>query len=324
MKRATTVIMALAVAVTFSFGMMSSEVQAASKPSKVTGIKASRTTSSVTLTWKKAKRTKGYRIYKKTNGKYKRIKTTKSRKYTVKKLKSGKAYYFKVRAYRKVNGKTYWGKTSSTKTVVTKTVSTPNDANNSGENSTTTPSAPTTTVIGGQTITVGGTYDIEPMKNVNLTGDAEKPVLTGVKVTSIDLNNGITYGTTKEGLNVVISENTITVGKAKTNDYDYDIVFSSLGGHAYYTQSNNENTKIYWTCDGTEPKVGQADETGSCEYTIQNSGIAIETQLHGTTCNGSFTIFDKNKTLSHPNIFWLKIYKDGKYIGERYIAYNVK
>ena len=39
---------------------------------------------------------------------------------TVKKLKSGKKYSFRVRAYKKVGGKTYYGAWSKTKSVKVK------------------------------------------------------------------------------------------------------------------------------------------------------------------------------------------------------------
>ncbi|MCR2033873.1 fibronectin type III domain-containing protein, partial [Anaerofustis stercorihominis] len=64
----------------------------------------------------------GYKIYrstKKTKG-YKLIKTTKSRSYTNKKLKSKKTYYYKVRAYKKVGKKTVYSPYSSVKKVKVK------------------------------------------------------------------------------------------------------------------------------------------------------------------------------------------------------------
>lgn len=63
-----------------------------------------------TLTWKKASKADGYVIYRSTkkNGKYKKIKVVKGAKnvkYTDKKVKSKKTYYYKVCAYKgKVNG----------------------------------------------------------------------------------------------------------------------------------------------------------------------------------------------------------------------------
>lgn len=92
------------------------------KPAKVKKLKAkSTTTKSVSLSWKKVTGATGYRVYKydsKTK-KWVKIKSTKSTSYTVKKLKSGTKYKFRVKAYKKLNGKTYWGSASETLTVKT-------------------------------------------------------------------------------------------------------------------------------------------------------------------------------------------------------------
>ena len=91
------------------------------KPGKVTGLTVkSISAKKVKLTWKK-KSSDGYEIYMKTNnGKYKKIKTIKSAKttsYTVKKLKKGKKYTFKVRAYRLDGSKKVYGKFSAAKKI---------------------------------------------------------------------------------------------------------------------------------------------------------------------------------------------------------------
>ena len=67
--------------------------------------------------WSKVKGVAGYQIYRATkkNGKYKKVATVKKAKTvkkTVKKLKKGKKYWFKVRTYTKIKGKTYTGKWS--------------------------------------------------------------------------------------------------------------------------------------------------------------------------------------------------------------------
>ena len=88
-------------------------------PAKVKGFSVKKKFS-VTLSWKKVTGAKGYQIYfsKKKNGKYKLLKTIKkgkTKKYVVKKPKSGKIYY-KVRAY--VNddkGKKKYGEFSAIK-----------------------------------------------------------------------------------------------------------------------------------------------------------------------------------------------------------------
>lgn len=71
----------------------------------------------ISLTLKKVKGATGYRIKYSTNKKLKKAVTIKCKKVkvTVKKLKTGKKYYFKVQAYKVVNGKTYYGKWSKVK-----------------------------------------------------------------------------------------------------------------------------------------------------------------------------------------------------------------
>lgn len=71
----------------------------------------------ITIKWIKISGAKGYKIYRSTskNGKYSLIKTTTSSSYTNSKLKKGGRYYYKVRAYRIVNGKTIYGNYSPIK-----------------------------------------------------------------------------------------------------------------------------------------------------------------------------------------------------------------
>lgn len=93
-----------------------SEEKTVKKPGKVTGLAIKRLSAKkAKLTWKK-KSSDGYELYMKTgNGKYKKIKTIKNAKttsYTIKKLKKGKKYTFKVRAYRLEGTKKVYGKFS--------------------------------------------------------------------------------------------------------------------------------------------------------------------------------------------------------------------
>lgn len=72
------------------------------------------------VTWKMTTGAQGYEIYKSTekNGTYVyagKVKGSGRVSYTAKKLKKGVAHYFKVRAYRKSGGKTYYGKFSAVK-----------------------------------------------------------------------------------------------------------------------------------------------------------------------------------------------------------------
>lgn len=88
------------------------------KLSKVTNLKGRK----VKLSWKKVKNADGYQIRYATNKKFTKGKknvTAKASatKKTIKKLKKKKTYYFKIRAYKKVNGKKVYGKWSKTKKV---------------------------------------------------------------------------------------------------------------------------------------------------------------------------------------------------------------
>lgn len=110
--------------VTYIYGnKVSIPVTVGHNPAQVTGLKASnQKTTSLKLNWKKAEGATGYKVYKyntKTK-KYQKIATTKSTSYTVKKLKAGTKYQFKVLAYRTVNKKEYTGKYSSVLATATK------------------------------------------------------------------------------------------------------------------------------------------------------------------------------------------------------------
>ena len=82
----------------------------ATKVAAPTKVKAKDGTQKATITWKKVKGANGYKIYRATkkNGKYKAVKTVRKQKtvkYVNKKLKKGKTYYYKIKAYKNVNGK---------------------------------------------------------------------------------------------------------------------------------------------------------------------------------------------------------------------------
>ncbi len=71
---------------------------------KVKGVKAeSKTQNQIKIRWKSIKDVTGYQIYRSTSkkGKYTKAGTTKKSYFTNKKLKAGKKYYYKIRAYKK-------------------------------------------------------------------------------------------------------------------------------------------------------------------------------------------------------------------------------
>lgn len=95
------------------------------KPARVKNLRAvKKTKTTVSLKWGKRKAT-GYEVWmaKSKKGTYKKVKTITSpgrTTYKVKHLKSGKKYYFKVRAYKKVNNEKIYGSFSKAKVVKTK------------------------------------------------------------------------------------------------------------------------------------------------------------------------------------------------------------
>lgn len=98
------------------------KIKTSTKPLTVTNLKATSANKSVKLSWTKASSCSGYAIYiseKETSG-YKLLTTTKNTNYTASSLKSGKTYYFKIRAYRIVNGNKIYSSYSSVAKAKTK------------------------------------------------------------------------------------------------------------------------------------------------------------------------------------------------------------
>ena len=69
---------------------------------------------SVEVSWKRVKGVKGYIVYcsDRKNGKYKQVRKTTKTKVHFSKLKQGKTYYYKVKAYRTADGQPVYGKYS--------------------------------------------------------------------------------------------------------------------------------------------------------------------------------------------------------------------
>lgn len=88
-------------------------------------VKLKAKTKSAVIRWNRVYGASGYQIYMSTkkNGKYTKVATVKSGKkvrYTKKKLKSGKTYYFKVRAYKTYKGKKVYSSYSTIKKIKVK------------------------------------------------------------------------------------------------------------------------------------------------------------------------------------------------------------
>ena len=94
-------------------------------PAQVKGVKASGVSyKTATLTWNKVKGAKGYRIYVYDTAakNYKKVTTISKNttSYKLTGLQQGKTYKYKVRAYKKIDGKNVWGKSSSAVSFSTK------------------------------------------------------------------------------------------------------------------------------------------------------------------------------------------------------------
>ncbi|MBR0455436.1 MAG: CHAP domain-containing protein [Firmicutes bacterium] len=79
------------------------------KLSTPTGVTSYGGAGKITIKWKKVAGAKKYQVYRATSktGKYKRVRTTSKTKYTNTSVTTGKKYYYKVRAYKKVGKKRY-------------------------------------------------------------------------------------------------------------------------------------------------------------------------------------------------------------------------
>ena len=85
----------------------------------------------IKIKWSKVSNAEGYQVYRSTSkdGKYMRIATVKDAKrtYSDKTVKPGKKYYYKVRAYIKIDGKKKYGKFSSKKSAEITSVTSSNN-----------------------------------------------------------------------------------------------------------------------------------------------------------------------------------------------------
>ncbi len=105
---------------TVLWGEYSEVFATATKPAK-TAIKSisSSAKGKVTAKWGDVEGETGYQLYyaASKNGTYKKMKSTTAHSYTKTGITSGKTFYFKVRAYTKVDGKVIYGEFSSVKSV---------------------------------------------------------------------------------------------------------------------------------------------------------------------------------------------------------------
>ena len=155
---------------------------------KVEGLKVTaKTDTTISLKWNKLKNADGYKLYRSANKEkgYKELATLKGNNKVavkIKKLKSNKVYYFKVKAYDKVDGKTVYSKFS--KVLKVKTAAAKN--NNSTEQPKT--EQPKTTQP-----------KTEQPKTTQPNNEAPKPAVDENKV--VDYNQSLDFAETKTSLN---------------------------------------------------------------------------------------------------------------------------
>ena len=77
------------------------------------------TANSATLSWKPVSGAIGYRVYRKVGSNWVKVKTLSGTRYTEKGLAPYSSYRYKVKAYKKKSGKTFWGKASRVQTATT-------------------------------------------------------------------------------------------------------------------------------------------------------------------------------------------------------------
>lgn len=101
----------------------SSRLKATTRPLQPSVTLSSTTSKSIKASWTKiSKRTEGYEVYMSTskNGTYSSIGTTTNTSFSKSSLTKGKTYYFKVRAYRTVDGNKIYSLYSTPKSIVCK------------------------------------------------------------------------------------------------------------------------------------------------------------------------------------------------------------
>lgn len=162
-------------------------LKTATLPADVTNLKVkSQSTNNISITWDRTPRATGYVVYRmdaSTNGKYKKYAVIKSNtpSFNDTGLTAGRCYYYRVRAYRYVDGKYYYGGYPTLKTG-TKTI-TPSFTLSSKNNKIT---AKWSKVSGAE----GYAFYLAESKNAHyyLQGST-----TGTSYTSKTLTNGKTY-----------------------------------------------------------------------------------------------------------------------------------
>lgn len=140
---------------TVLWGGYSGALTTATKPATPTLKSVSNSSGKVTLKWSNVSGESGYQVYYSTskNGSYEKMKSvsTDTLKYTTSKLTAGKTYYFKVRAYVKVDGKVIYGAFSEIKSIAIKKATTSGSSASTGSGSGSNSSSGSTGTQGSRT-----------------------------------------------------------------------------------------------------------------------------------------------------------------------------
>ena len=113
MRKTLAYVLSLAVILSMTMMPVGTFAATGSAPAAPTAVKAvAKTETSIKLSWAGSSDAKGYAVYKYDGKSYKKIKTTASKSFTNTKLKKNKAYSYKIKAYKTVNGKKVYSKYS--------------------------------------------------------------------------------------------------------------------------------------------------------------------------------------------------------------------
>ena len=123
-------------------------------------------------------------------------------------------------------------------------------------------------------------------------------------------------------------------GKYFDHDWDFD---KEVVSDVYQFILKTNDVQVYWTIDGTEPKIGQADKVGTSKYAIFPKGETVDekrenrragkfdpnykAKLRGTVTKKGTTgiLAGDGVTAKYCNgtlILWYKAYRNGKLLEE--------
>ncbi len=233
-------------------------------PGKTSAIATSSTSNSITLKWKAVKGAAGYRVYvyDKALGDYKKLTTTTEVKYTAKNLKGDTTYKFKVLAYGKKSGTTYW---ASKYTTVKETTKRAYEIKLNAESVSL--YAGQSKAIKATTYPTGVTVKWKS-SNTSVAKVSQKGTIVAVNGGTATITAYFTYGgkTYKDTCTVKVSKPSISLNTTSSSIGLYDALYLKAttkpsGATVKWTSSNTAVAKV--SSKGTVVPV----RTGSCTIT---------------------------------------------------------